>query len=168
VQFSPAAHVFLAIVLFASGAGAQLPAGTAAPEIDVRTLGGARFQLSALKGRPVVMTFWGTWCPPCREEFPELAELYRKHHAAAGLEIVAVNQRDQERRTSDVQHFVDEFSVPFTVVIDPRGRSRRSYRLIGLPTTVFVDTGGVIRRVVSGPLGREQLGLGLASIGITR
>jgi hypothetical protein len=79
-----------------------------------------------------------------------------------------VNQRDQELRTTDVQHFVDELSVPFTVAIDPRGRSRRNYRLIGLPTTVFVDSGGVIRRVVSGPLGREQLGLGLASIGIAR
>jgi thiol-disulfide isomerase/thioredoxin len=167
VQFSRAVHVFLAIVLSATGAGAQLPAGSAAPEIDVRTLGGAPFRLSALKGRPVIMTFWGTWCPPCREEFPVLAQLYRKHHGE-GLEVVGVNQRDQELRTTDVQHFVDELSIPFTVVIDPRGRSRRSYRLIGLPTTVFVDTGGVIRRVISGPLGREQLGLGLASIGVTQ
>ena len=167
MQFPSAAHVLLAIVLSASGAGAQLPVGSAAPEIDARTLGDARFKLSALKGRPVILTFWGTWCPPCRDEFPALADLYRPHHPG-GLEIVAVNQRDQELRTADVQRFVDEFSVPFTVVIDPRGRSRRSYRLIGLPTTVFVDTGGVIRRVVSGPLSREQLGVGLATIGITR
>jgi peroxiredoxin len=167
VQLPLAARVFLATMFAASSAGAQLPAGSAAPEIDVRTLGGARFQLSALRGRPVVMSFWGTWCPPCREEFPVLAEQFRKHHGA-GLEVVGVNQGDQELRTSDVQHFVDELSIPFTVVIDPRGRSRRAYRLIGLPTTVFVDTGGVIRRVVSGPLGREQLALGLASIGIAR
>jgi len=167
VQLSIAARVLVAIMLAASDVDAQLPVGTAAPEIDVRTLSGARFQLSALKGRPVVMTFWGTWCPPCREEFPALAELYRKYHPS-GLEVVAVNQRDQELRTEDVQRFVDEFSVPFTVVIDPRGRSRRNYRLIGIPTTVFLDTGGVIRRVVSGPVAREQLGLGLASIGITR
>jgi hypothetical protein len=80
---------------------------------------------------------------------------------------VAVNQGDQERRTSDVQRFVDELSLPFTVAIDPRGRSRRNYRLIGLPTTVFVDTAGVIRRVVSGPLGQQQLTLGLEAIGVT-
>lgn len=167
MQLSLAARVFLVMVLSASDAGAQLPVGTAAPEIDVRTLSGSRFQLSALKGRPVVMTFWGTWCPPCRDEFPALGELYRKYHPS-GLEVVAVNQRDQELRTADVQRFVDEFSVPFTVVIDPRGRSRREYRLIGIPTTVFLDTQGVIRRVVSGPIGPEQLGLGLASIGITK
>ena len=167
VQRSLVATMSLVMMLAASGAGAQLPVGTAAPEIDLRTLGGARFQLSALRGHPVIMTFWGTWCPPCREEFPELAQLHRTHHAA-GLEIVAVNQGDQERRTSDVQHFVDELSLPFTVVIDPRGRSRRNYRLIGLPTTVFVDTSGVIRRVVSGPLGPQQLTLGLEAIGVTR
>ena len=167
MQITLAARVFLAITLSASAASAQLPAGTPAPEIDVRTLAGARFQLSALRCHPIVMTFWGTWCPPCREEFPELAGLYGKRHAE-GLEIVAVNQRDQELSTSDVQHFVDEFSVPFTVVLDPRGRSRRNYRLLGLPTTVFVDSAGVIRHVVSGPLGRDQLGLGLASIGIAK
>jgi cytochrome c biogenesis protein CcmG/thiol:disulfide interchange protein DsbE len=167
VKSSLAARVLLATMLVASSAGAQLPIGSAAPEIDVRTLGGARFQLSALRGRPVILSFWGTWCPPCRDEFPELADQYRKHHAA-GLEVVAVNQFDQELRTADVQHFVDELSVPFTVVIDPRGRSRRNYRLIGLPTTIFLDAAGVIRRVISGPLNREQLGLGLASIGVTR
>ena len=167
MQRSLVATMSLVTMLAASSAGAQLPAGTAAPEIDLRTLAGARFQLSALRGHPVVMSFWGTWCPPCRDELPELAELHRKHHAA-GLEVVAVNQGDQERRTSDVQHFVDELSIPFTVVIDPRGRSRRNYRLIGLPTTVFVDTAGVIRRVVSGPLGQQQLALGLEAIGVTR
>jgi thiol-disulfide isomerase/thioredoxin len=167
VTSSLAARVFLATMLAVSSAGAQLPVGSAAPEIDVRTLAGARFQLSALRGRSVVMSFWGTWCPPCREEFPVLAELYRKHHGA-GLEVVGVNQFDQELRTADVQHFVDELSTPFTVAIDPRGKSRRNYRLIGLPTTVFLDTGGVIRRVVSGPVSREQLGLGLASIGIVQ
>lgn len=162
-----AVYLVVAVGLTASDVQAQLKAGTAAPEIDLRTLGGAQFKLSALKRHPVVMTFWGTWCPPCRAEFPELAAMFRKHHDS-GLEIVAVNQRDQELSTKDVQRFVDEFSVPFTVVLDPRGHSRRSYRLIGLPTTVFIDTAGVIARVVSGPVSREQFASGLATIGIVR
>ena len=157
---------FMAVLMMSvSDLVAQLPAGSAAPEIELRTLDDARFQLSKLKGHPVVMTFWGTWCPPCREEFPELAVAYKKYHPA-GLEIVAVNQRDQEVGTADVQKFVKEFAVPFTVVLDARGRTRRAYRLMGLPTTVFVNTSGVIVRVISGPVSREQLALGIASIGV--
>jgi thiol-disulfide isomerase/thioredoxin len=113
------------------------------------------------------MTFWGTWCPPCRDEFPELADAFRKHHAS-GLEVVAVNQRDQELSTAAVQRFVDEFAAPFIVVLDTRGRSRRAYRLIGLPTTVFIDTAGMIKKVVSGPISAEQLAVGLSTIGIAR
>ena len=164
---SPLAAVLLAVAFTVSDAHAQLRVGTAAPEVDLQTLDGKRFQLSALKGHPVVMTFWGTWCPPCREEFPELAEAFRKHHAD-GLEVVAVNQRDQELSTTAVQKFVEEFSAPFTIVLDPRGRSRRAFRLIGLPTTVFIDTTGVIATVVSGPISREQLAIGLSTIGVKR
>jgi thiol-disulfide isomerase/thioredoxin len=170
-QFSVRALALVAAVsallaVDASRAAAQLPLGSAAPDIDLRTLDNERFQLSALKGRPVVLTFWGTWCPPCREEFPELALAYRKYHAT-GLEVVAVNQRDQEIATSDVQKFTVDFAVPFPVVLDTHGRSRRAYRLVGLPTTVFVNSVGVIVRVHSGPISHEQLATGLASIGVT-
>ena len=160
------AMLMLGAVLTAPGVEAQ-QVGTAAPEIQLKTLGGKPFQLSALKGSPVVVTFWGTWCPPCREEFPELADAYRKHHES-GLEVVAVNQRDQELSETAVRKFVDEFSAPFTIVLDPKGRSRRAYRLVGLPTTVFIDTAGVITKIFSGPITREQLGVGLTSLGITR
>jgi thiol-disulfide isomerase/thioredoxin len=167
MRFPSATPLLLALALTVSDADAQIRAGMVAPDIDLKTLSGARFQLSALKGHPVVMTFWGSWCPPCREEFPELAEAFRKYHAG-GLEVVAVNQRDQELSTAAVEKFVAEFSAPFTIVLDDKGRSRRAYRLIGLPTTVFIDTAGVITRVVSGPITREQLSTGLTTIGVAR
>ncbi len=156
-----------ALLAGSTPASAQLPVGSVAPEIDLRTLSDARFQLSTLKGRPIVITFWGTWCPPCRSEFPELIVAFNKYRAF-GIEVVAVNQRDQEIATAEVKKFVDEFAVPFTVVLDTRGRSRRAYRLVGLPTTVFVNGSGIITRVVSGPISREQLASGLTSIGIGR
>ncbi len=159
--------LFLHLAADAPHASAQVPAGTRAPDIELRTLNGAGFQLSAIRGRPVILTFWGTWCPPCRQEFPELAELYRKYHGS-GLEVVGVNQRDQELSTADVQRFVSELAATFPIVLDVRGRSRRAYRLIGLPTTVFIDTAGVIRQVVSGPVSTEVLNAGLELIGIKR
>lgn len=156
-----------ALALGAQTARAQVVAGTVAPEVDLRTIGGERFQLSSLRGRPVVMTFWGTWCPPCRKEFPELASLYREFHQG-GLEVVGVNQRDQEVSTGEVQRFVTELAATFPIVLDTRGRSRRAYRLIGLPTTVFIDKTGVIRQVVSGPVSTDILDAGLELIGIKR
>jgi len=78
--------------------------------------------------------------------------------------VVGVNGRDQELSTKDVQRFVDEFSVPFEVALDKRGRSRQAYLIRGLPTTVFVDSGGVIQRIHRGPISREELDRGIATI----
>ena len=161
------AALSLAMVASGTQAQAQVREGTLAPELELRTLTGAPFKLSALRRSPVVITFWGTWCPPCRSEFTELSAVYTKYRAT-GLQIVAVNQGDQERKVSDVHAFVDALAVPFTVVLDPRGRSRPTYRLVGLPTTVFVDTAGVVRKVLSGPVSPESLAGGLATIGVVR
>jgi peroxiredoxin len=156
----------LALVTLALPAAAvaqEIAQGTPAPEIDLPTLAGGQVKLSALRGHPVVVSFWGTWCPPCQVEFPELVAAYRKYREA-GLEVLAVNQRDQETSVSDVQAFVRKFSVEFTVALDARGRSRRSFRLIALPTTVFVDTAGIIQRVHMGPITPAELARGLATI----
>ena len=154
--------LFLALPAAAAGAQEIAP-GVSAPEIDLPTLDGGRVKLSALRGHAVVVTFWGTWCPPCKAEFPELVAAHRKYREA-GLEVLAVNQRDQELRTSDVEAFVKEYGVEFSVALDARGRSRRSYRLIALPTTVFIDTAGIIQSVHMGPISAVELGRGLAAI----
>lgn len=137
--------------------------GARAPEIDLPTLAGGRVKLSTLRGHPTVVTFWGTYCPPCRDEFPELVKAYQTH-SQAGLSVLGVNGRDQEYSTKDVQKFVDEFSVPFTIALDKRGKARNDFRILGLPTTVFIDTGGVIRRIHRGPIDRVGLDSGIAAI----
>jgi len=147
----------------AGGATQEIIRGTPAPEIDLPTLAGGRVKLSALRGHPVVVTFWGTWCPPCQEEFPELVAAHRKYREA-GLEVLAVNQSDQELRTKDVQAFVTEHAVEFIVALDARGRSRRSFRLIALPTTVFIDAAGIIQAVRAGHISPAELARGLATI----
>ena len=132
------------------------------------TLDGGRVQLSKLRGHPVVVSFWATWCPSCRTEFPELARLYREH-GAAGLYVLGVNGLDQEglnekKSTKKVQEFVDDFSLPFPVALDKKGRARAAYRLLGRPTTVFIDSGGVVRGVHRGPITGEELDRGVATI----
>jgi thiol-disulfide isomerase/thioredoxin len=152
------------LALAGSAVGAQpVGPGGRAPEIDLPTLSGGRLQLSKLRGHPVVVSFWGTWCPPCRDEFPELVKAFVTH-GPSGLYVVAVNGRDQETSDKNVQKFVDEFSATFHVALDHRGRARRAFLIQGLPTTVFIDSGGVIRGVQRGPISREELSRGLASI----
>lgn len=111
----------------------------------------------------MIVTIWATWCPSCRDEFPELTALYnRLQHQ--GLRVLAVNERDQENDDAAVDRFVAEFAPSFPVLIDPRGASRRAYHVIGLPTTIFIDTSGVIQRFHSGPLRAEELRAGAALI----
>ena len=144
--------------------GAQtLQIGARAPEIDLPSLTGSRVQLSALRGHPVIVSFWGTWCPPCKEEFPELVRVFRAN-SASGLQVLAVNGRDQESSTKAVQKFVDHYSATFLVVLDERGVLRQSLKLVGLPTTLFVDSAGVVRLVNVGPISPTELDRGVALI----
>ena len=155
------------LALVASVAQAQGPqVGKPAPEINYKALDGSRVRLSELRGHPVVATFWGSWCPPCREEFPALETAYRRHHGT-GLEVLAVNQTSQELREADVRRFIAEFPVSFPVLLDKVGSSNRTWRLIGLPTTVFIDSAGVVRQINWGPLPAGELDRGLSTILVT-
>ena len=154
----------VALALAASTASAQyVKLGAPAPEIDLPSLSGGRVQLSKLRGHPVVVLFWSTWCPSCRSDFPELVRAYQTHRPA-GLVVLGVNGRDQEYSTGAVRKFVNEFSVPFETVLNERGRTRDTFLIIGLPTTVFIDSGGVVRRVGIGPISRAALDSGIATI----
>ena len=142
---------------------AQVKPGKRAPEIDLPTLNGGRIELSKLRGHPVVIYFWGTWCPPCRREFPELIKA-QSTNAEKGLLVLAVNGRDQEKSTKDVQQFVDLFPVSFVIALDKYGSTRRAYKIVGQPTTVFVDAGGIVRQVHTGLIGPKELDEGIALI----
>ena len=152
----------LAISAADVGAQAATP-GKKAPDINLPTLTGGRFDLSKLRGNAVVVSFWGTWCPPCRKEFPELVRV-QAEHAQSGLRVVAVNGRDQEESIDDVERFVSAFAVTFPVALDKRGSVRRAYRIVGQPTTVFIDSSGVVRKVHVGLIERDELDKGIALI----
>ena len=153
----------LLVALTASHAIAQPRPGTQAPEIDLPTLNGGRATLSKMRGHPVVVSFWGTWCAPCRAEFPLLVSA-QLNNSKAGLYVLAVNGRDQERSTADVQRFVEGFAAPFTIALDKRGSVRRRYRMEAQPMTVFIDADGIVRMVHSGLISAEELEKGIEII----
>jgi peroxiredoxin len=153
---------------FGRAAGAQsaaLEPGRLAPAFDLATLDGGHVALADFRGRPVVINFWATWCVPCRVEMPMLVGAWRGNRDR-GLEVLAVNLTDQERG-KDVRRFVEELALPFHVALDERGRVRERYRLVSLPTTVFVDSTGTVRGHHSGPLSEHNLAEGTRTLRVS-
>lgn len=95
----------------------------------------------ALEGNKLVwVNFWATWCGPCRQEMPMMAELYKEHHEN-GFNIVAIDV-DEDRNT--VQSYLDDYPVPFTVLLDSTGELAQSFRIEALPTSFLVDSTGTV------------------------
>ncbi len=131
-------------------ASGGLAVGIPAPDFTLERLDGGSVRLRDLRGKVVLLNFWATWCGPCREEMPLLAEIYRTYHPR-GLEVLGVNLTSQDD-LAEVRRFVAAFDLPFPILLDHNGRAERSYALVGVPTTVFIDREGIIQRVVLGAL----------------
>jgi cytochrome c biogenesis protein CcmG/thiol:disulfide interchange protein DsbE len=112
------------------------------------TLDGEAFDLAALRGRPVVVNFWGPSCVPCREEFPLLADKLSEH-AADELSIVGVLTDDPPE---PARAFVAEYGGAWPTVIDPERALKTAYRVAARPQTYFIDGDGVIRSIQIGEL----------------
>ncbi len=133
-----------------------LTTGIPAPDFELERLDGGTVRLRDLRGKVVLLNFWATWCVPCREEMPLLAQIYRDYHDQ-GLEILGVNLTSQDD-FAEVRRFVEEFALPFPILLDHNGQVERSYRIFGVPTTVFITREGIVHRVVVGILkGREDV-----------
>ena len=110
------------------------------------TLDGAPFDLAELRGRPVIVNFWGPSCVPCRDEFPLfIAKL--EEHAPDGLAIVGVLTFDPPAPARD---FVAEMGATWPTVDDPDGAIRRDYRVLARPQSYFIDAEGVLRAIQVG------------------
>ncbi len=148
-------------------APAGLPAaprtGFAAPDFTAQALDGSRVRLADLRGRPVVINFWATWCPPCKEELPHL----QSAAAAYGPQVVFLGV-DNAEPADTVGAFVRANGVSYTILTDPSAAIARLYQVNGLPTTFFVDRDGVIRDMMMGPLTPAVLQDKLISIGAAR
>lgn len=139
---------------YASGDAAPL-VGRLAPDFTLPTLDGGEITLSDLRGSPVLINFWASWCPPCRLEMPELVRIYEAHKDEDFV-ILGVDLTFQDA-IADVEAFVEEFNMTFPVLLDKTGEVGRAYRLLGIPMSVFVDRQGIIRRIHIGLMTGDQL-----------
>ena len=137
--------------------------GDLAPDFTLKSLTGDEIVLSKLEGRPVIINFWATWCGPCREEFPALVRKY-KQYQDKDLVIIGINFQD-DNSDEGVRTFMRNTLVNFPIVRDTGERVGRTYRVNGLPTSIFVDRKGIVRDiVVGGPMTDEFLDRQIAKI----
>lgn len=113
-------------------------------DVTLATLDHAAIQLAKQRGMVVVLSFWATWCQPCRDEMPALERLYRAH--ASELTILAVSDEDPEL----IRAFVKQTGITFPVVLDAQRKTFDHFKVDGLPATRVLDATGRLRVELNG------------------
>jgi thiol-disulfide isomerase/thioredoxin len=129
-------------------------AGHPAPPFELVTLEGEILRLSDLRGKPVILNFWATWCGPCRAEFPEFQKAAVDN--ADRLVMIGINNTSIDRADL-VPDFLTEFGITFPIALDPDGEMTTLYQIKGLPTTIFIDSNGIVNEVFPGPLNKAYI-----------
>ena len=134
--------------------------GKPAPPLVVTGLDGTSLDLAAYRGKPVWVVFTGTYCPPCRDEYP-IMNGYAVRYADAGLVVLAVHVKED---AATVQPFVDALNVTFPVGLDGDGSRAKTWDAVALPVHYWIDAEGVVQEAALGGLGPDQMANNLATI----
>lgn len=122
--------------------------GKTAPNFSLERLDGGELALSDLRGKGVVLNFWGTWCEPCKAEMPALQKKYETYKNQ-GLEVVGVNIGESP---ITVEPFIKQYGVDFPIVLDRKSQITKLYRIGPIPTTFFISPEGKVEEIFIGQL----------------
>lgn len=120
--------------------------GNLAPDFQLQNLDGQTASLGNLRGKPVLINFWATWCSRCRSEMPYIQGIYEEW-SEEGLVVLAINLGES---SSQVEEFMQNHNLSFTVLLDTKQDVAQRYNIIGIPTTFFIDKDGIIRDKIIG------------------
>jgi cytochrome c-type biogenesis protein len=153
--------VSLAILAIGCGTNADsirapgpVEVGKAAPAYRSVTARGDSVSLESLRGKPVLLNIWATWCHPCRDEIPELQRLYERYRGR-GLEIVGVSV-DASADEKAIADFARRYGMTYPIWRDPDERVSATFLAIGVPATFLIDRRGVLRWRKTGPIGAND------------
>lgn len=133
--------------------GAGLKVGDEAPDFELTSLDGEAVRLADYRGQRVFLNFWATWCPPCREEMPDMQKLYDETDVA----IIAVNMTASENGEAGVEDWISSEGFSFPVPLDPEGEVTDLYEIRAYPTSYLIDSEGRISHVALGAMDYERM-----------
>lgn len=135
-----------------SGSTEQIPkAGFTAPYFSLKAMDNNTYNVAGKRERPVILNFWASWCGPCRQEAPDLRQVYLKYQDK--IDFYAINLTSNDV-LDEAKAFVGTFQLPFPILLDETGKVADSYQIMSIPTTYFVDSNGIIRQKVIGATDR--------------
>jgi len=144
----------LAGLLFLLAGATSAKAGAQAPDFQLKDLHGKVVRLSDLRGKPVVLHFWATWCPHCLREMP-LLEQSGHDLAARGIRVLAINLGEPRGK---VERYVADQRLHLEILLDSRGKAAQAFGVVGLPATVVLDSEGrVAGQIDMGALTHESI-----------
>lgn len=126
--------------------------GAQAPAFDEPTVSGSNLSMDALRGKPIYLNFFASWCPPCNEEAPDVNAV-QAQFKTRGLQVVGVDVLENKAKA---QKFVDEHHLSYPAVVDS-GSLRDAYSINGMPVHVFIDRSGVIKKIEIGELSKAEM-----------
>jgi cytochrome c biogenesis protein CcmG/thiol:disulfide interchange protein DsbE len=132
------------------GAPAPVHVGRPAPAYRTVSATGDSVSLASLRGRPVLLNVWATWCHPCRDEIPELQRLYERYRSR-GLELVGVSV-DAAGHEDAIGAFARQYGMTYPVWRDPAENVSATFLVLGVPATFLIDRAGVLRWKKTGPI----------------
>jgi peroxiredoxin len=147
-----------AVVIGAAPAGAQVVAGLVeepAPQFVVRSVDGQTVKLSQFRGRPVIVDFWATWCVPCRASLPDL-NVMQSRFAQRGLVVLGLSV-DDDNNAPEIRAFVKKMGLRFPVALADERVMDQYGPIRSIPTTFFINRGGLVVRRVVGYVDSETL-----------
>ncbi len=121
---------------------------------------GTEHKLSDYQGQVIFLNFWATWCPPCKQELPDIEALYKEHqNNGDDLAVIGIvyPSSGSEMDVEGIRGFLDENQISFPVLMDEAGSVFRDYQVTGLPTTFMIDHEGNFIGYVQGALSRELM-----------
>lgn len=128
--------------------------GVVSPNFSLLDYDGKRHQLSEYQGKPVLLNFWASWCGPCRQELPDLAQEAQKWKEQ--VQFVGVNLADQDA-PSVSRELLARYHVPYTNLLDTEGSASNAYGIMVIPTTFLLDGKGKVVEKIQGPLTSDRI-----------